>query len=63
VKPPPEVFTFGVVRCPSCNHGIDPHGLDPGGPCGVGNENREPCPCMWQPNDIAATLCEIRDVQ
>lgn len=50
---PPEVFSLPVVLCPACDHGIDPHGVDPGGPCGVGG-----CPCLWSPNDIAATLLE-----
>jgi hypothetical protein len=54
--PVPEVFSLPIVRCPSCDHGIDPHGTDPGGQCGVGNENRVPCPCRWSPNDIAAWL-------
>ena len=59
--PPPEPFTTPVVVCPSCDHGIDPHGLDPGGYCGVGMWNDSlginvTCMCLWQPNDIAATL-------
>lgn len=43
-----------VVICPACMHGIDPHGTDPGGKCGVGNELRHPCPCLWSPNAIAS---------
>jgi hypothetical protein len=62
--PPPEPFSNNVVHCPSCDHGIDPHGTDPGGACGVGDVDRNPCLCMWQPNDIAAywvaPLGEIR---
>lgn len=44
------------VACPECGHGIDPHGFDPGGPCGVGDENRVPCPCVMQPSGIAQAL-------
>lgn len=55
ITPPPAPFSLAVVRCPSCGHGIDPHGIDPGGPCGVGDVDRVPCPCLWSPNDIAAT--------
>lgn len=51
---PPEVFSQPIIRCPSCRHGIDPHGLDPGGICGVGDEKGKLCQCRWQPNDIAA---------
>jgi hypothetical protein len=53
---PPEPFSLPIVRCPSCGHGIDPHGVDPGGICGVGDEQRRPCGCLWSPNDIAGTL-------
>lgn len=61
MKPPPDVFSLPVILCPSCGHGIDPHGVDPGGYCGVGEWNDElginmTCTCQWQPNDIAATL-------
>lgn len=62
MKPPPELFSQSVVLCPSCGHGIDPHGVDPGGPCGVGDRTWKGehqfglCPCMWSPNDIAWTL-------
>ena len=61
-EPPPEVFTQPVIICPGCGHGIDPHGLDPGGRCGVGIALDEgvrgirTCDCLWSPNDIAATL-------
>jgi hypothetical protein len=54
ITPPPEAFTYKVIKCPSCAHGIDPHGFDPGGPCGVGDEHGRPCRCFWTPNDIAA---------
>ncbi|SDT83708.1 hypothetical protein [Gordonia westfalica] len=40
-----------VVLCPECGHGIDPHGTDPGGACGVGK-----CECMMSPNGIAYAL-------
>jgi hypothetical protein len=50
---PPEPLTTPVVICPACTHGIDPHGTDPGGRCGVGNEQNQPCRCLWSPNDIA----------
>lgn len=50
---PPAPFTLPVMVCPACDHGIDPHGSDPGGPCGVGNKVGQPCPCLWSPNDIA----------
>lgn len=58
---PPAPFSFRVVRCPSCHHGIDPHGSDPGGHCGVGTWDESTgsnflCPCLWSPNDIAAIL-------
>lgn len=54
-RPPPDVFTVPVVMCPACGHGIDPHGTDPGGICGVGDENGRRCDCRWSPNDIAGT--------
>lgn len=61
VTDPPEVFSLPVILCPSCGHGIDPHGLDPGGRCGVGSwdeatQTNTLCFCMWSPNDVAATL-------
>ncbi len=56
LKEPPLPFTYEVIRCPSCDHGIDPHGLNPGDKCGVGDEYANPCPCLWSPNDIAAYL-------
>ena len=43
-----RAFGPGLVVCPDCGHGIDPHGSDPGGPCAVGG-----CPCLMQPNGIA----------
>lgn len=54
--PPPKVFSMPVVRCPSCSHGIDPHGLNPGSDCGMGDENGMRCKCLWSPNDIAAQV-------
>ena len=53
---PPKVFSLPIVECPSCGHGIDPHGIDPGGQCGVGDASARPCQCMWSPNDIAGSL-------
>lgn len=48
-----------VVVCPSCGHGIDPHGTDPGGICGVGMGSLSiPCPCLMSPNGIAADLID-----
>lgn len=64
---PLEPFSLPVILCPACGHGIDPHGTDPGGMCGVGHqrtfhvEEANPCPCFWSPNDIAATLMMERD--
>ena len=49
----PEPFTHGVVRCPGCGHGIDPH-VAWGDPCGVGGLGGHRCQCRWTPNDIAA---------
>ena len=46
-----RAFGTRVIHCPDCGHGIDPHGSDPGGPCGVGG-----CPCLMQPNGIACLL-------
>ena len=48
-----RAFGPGLVVCPDCRHGIDPHGSDPGGPCGVGG-----CPCLMQPNGIACLLVD-----
>jgi hypothetical protein len=59
ITAPPEPFTLPTILCPSCGHGIDPHGADPGGTCGVGDEDANPCPCLWQPNDIAAILIAL----
>ena len=56
--PTPEVQVMPVVTCPVCHHGIDPHGLEPGGFCGVGmydpDEGNQLCECLWSPNNIAA---------
>lgn len=59
----PPVFSVPVVRCPNCDHGINPHGINPGGKCGVGDEQRILCECMWSPNDIAAALLESEGTQ
>lgn len=48
-----------TIVCPDCQHGIDPHGVDPGGWCGVGDEYGHACACLLSPNDIAAEL--LRD--
>ena len=53
-----RAFGPEVLPCPDCGHGIDPHGVDPGGPCGVGDEDANPCPCLLQPNGIACLLIE-----
>ena len=42
-----------VIHCPECGHGIDPHGVDPGGPCGVGDAAGNLCQCFMSPNGIA----------
>jgi hypothetical protein len=55
-REPPSAFSLMVVECPACNHGIDPHGTDPGGICGVGSRDGSVCGCLWSPNDIAGTL-------
>lgn len=57
---PPDAFAMPVIICPACMHGIDPHGADPGGKCGVGDEQRHLCPCLWSPNDIAAHWMSAR---
>lgn len=51
-----RAFGRGLYLCPDCGHGIDPHGVDPGGRCGVGDQNRVPCPCLMQPNGIVELL-------
>lgn len=53
-----RAFGPRVIACPDCGHGIDPHGTDPGGPCGVGDESANPCPCLMQPNGIACELLQ-----
>ncbi|MFI6368674.1 hypothetical protein ACIBG0_38830 [Nocardia sp. NPDC050630] len=55
---PFRCFGHPIVRCPDCGHGIDPHGVDPGGRCGVGDEHGVPCPCPMQPNGIARLLID-----
>lgn len=45
---PNRCFGGEVIVCPDCGHGIDPHGVNPGGACG------DNCPCMMQPNGIAS---------
>jgi hypothetical protein len=52
IADPPAPFTVPIVLCPACDHGIDPHGLDPGGRC----HGRRSCQCLWSPNDIAGVL-------
>jgi hypothetical protein len=58
LKAPDPARCFGtkVLSCPDCGHGIDPHGADPGGPCGVGDAQGNLCPCLMQPNGIACLL-------
>ena len=54
-----EVFRLqgrDVIRCPECDHGIDPHGVEPGGRCGVGDGKGNQCGCMMSPNGIAYAL-------
>ncbi|MDJ0010134.1 hypothetical protein [Gordonia alkanivorans] len=54
-----EVFRlqgFETIHCPECGHGIDPHGTDPGGICGVGDEHGDQCGCLMSPNGIAYAL-------
>lgn len=53
-----RVFGAEVITCPDCGHGIDPHGTDPGGICGVGDEHANPCPCLMTPNGIAYAAVE-----
>ena len=45
------VLNAPVVHCPCCNHGIDPHGSDPGWICGVGG-----CTCLLTPGAIYEAL-------
>ena len=47
------VLSSPIYICPNCDHGIDPHGIDPGSVCGVGDGNRNPCQCLLTPNAIA----------
>ena len=54
-----EVFRLQgseTIHCPECGHGIDPHGTDPGGVCGVGDEHGAQCGCLMSPNGIAYAL-------
>ena len=53
---PHRCFGDKVLSCPDCGHGIDPHGVNPGGPCGVGDAQGNLCPCLMQPNGIACLL-------
>ena len=62
LTPPPEPPTEEIL-CPACGHGIDPHGVDPEGPCGVGDESYWICQCRWRPNDIAAELLHAAESQ
>lgn len=55
---PERCFGPTVLRCPDCDHGIDPHGADPGGQCGVGG-----CKCLMQPNGIATLLIEAAEIR
>ena len=41
-----------VPICPNCGHGMDPHGVDPGGICGVGDTDSVRCPCLMTPSAI-----------
>ena len=50
------VLSSPVCVCPNCGHGIDPHGTDPGGVCGVGDSKCNPCQCLLTPNAIAHYL-------
>ena len=60
---PPEPGSAPTIVCPSCSHGIDPHGVDPGRPCVVGDEHGVLCACLWSPNDIAADLMQLTRVR
>ena len=42
------VLSAPVPICPSCEHGMDPHGLNPGDICGVSGG----CPCLLTPSAI-----------
>lgn len=46
------VLSGSVPLCPNCQHGMDPHGVDPGGICGVDDENRQLCQCRLTPSAI-----------
>lgn len=46
------VLSAPVPVCPNCGHGMDPHGFDPGGICGVGDEDSVRCPCLMTPSAI-----------
>ena len=41
------VMAAPIPICPCCKHGMDPHGADPGGVCGVGG-----CECLLTPSTI-----------
>lgn len=41
------VLSAPTPICPSCEHGMDPHGANPGDICGVGG-----CPCLLTPSAI-----------
>ena len=46
------VLAAPVPVCPNCEHGMDPHGSDPGGICGVGDGGGSPCTCLLTPSAI-----------
>ncbi|MEY4932521.1 MAG: hypothetical protein RLZZ403_841 [Pseudomonadota bacterium] len=59
--PAPEPWSLGIVKCPSCDHGIDPHSTDRS-ICGVGDVEGNLCQCRWTPNEIAGVqLQRARD--
>ena len=41
------ILSSPIPKCPNCGHGMDPHGTDPGGPCGVSG-----CECLLTPSAI-----------
>jgi hypothetical protein len=41
------VLAAPVPECPNCGHGMDPHGVNPGGPCRVSG-----CECLLTPSSI-----------
>ena len=51
------VMASPIPICPCCDHGMDPHGAVPAGPCGGGG-----CECARAPSPIHGLVNRAQEV-